>query len=59
MGGGEGKCGRWVRDACVAAAERLDCKGPDTQACLDSVCPSKQVCQVDDFGWAGADFICM
>lgn len=39
VGGGGGRCG----EMCITAAEKLDCRGPDSQACLDSVCPSKQV----------------
>ena len=45
MGGGGGGCG-WCREMCVEAAEQLDCNGPDSQACLDSVCPSKQVSHI-------------
>lgn len=43
-GGGCGWCTTCGGETCIAAAERLDCHGPDSQACLDSVCPSKQVC---------------
>lgn len=38
-GCGGGCCG----DVCITAAERLDCNMPNSQACLDTVCPSKQV----------------